>query len=264
MAGAANRRVLLTGRMAEEIGAPAQVSYKLRVACIALQPTKRDQAADVDRNASAVHAHELSGKQRRSQPRMEEPGRLEPRAVLPSKKYRQDRRPGMTDDAADGGAPGRVGHLEAGQPHVGDLAGRENEQHAAVLEPAQGVPHGADVDADRAAAAEGVDRDGQVPQLGNTVQQTIRHDFHIRPATQENVRHDDAFNAAEGVVADDDRRTFPGDALEILRFDEGLHVQAAQDFAHEKMGVALEPYLFIQGLALLQAEQLFDRTGHGG
>ena len=156
----------------------------------------------------------------------------------------------MTDDAADGGAPDRIGNLETGQPQVRNLAGREHEQHTAILEPAQGVPHGADIDAGRAAAAERVDRDGQIPQLGDAIQEKVRHDFHIRPTAEESVCHDDAFNPAERVVADDDCRAFPGDVLEILRFDDWPHIQSAQNLAHEKMGVALGPDLFIHGLCI--------------
>jgi len=205
--------LLPTGRVAQEIGAPAQVGDQLCGAGIALQPTKRDQAADIDRNPPAAHADKLPRQQRRSQPGMDQPGGLEPRAVVPPEKNRQDRRPGMADEAADGGAPGRIGNLEAGQFQVRDLPGREHEQHAAVLEPAHGFPHGADIDARRAAAAEQFDRDGQIPQLGDAIQENVRHDFHVRPAAQENVRQNDALNPSEGMVADDYGRTLPGNVL---------------------------------------------------
>jgi hypothetical protein len=151
----------------------------------------------------------------------------------------------MADDAADGGTPNRICDLETGQPQVRNLPGREHEQHTAVLEPAQGFPHGADIDASRAAAAERVDRDGQIPQLGDAIQENVRHDFHIGPATQESVHHDDAFNPAERVVPDDDGRAFPGDVLQILRFDDWPHIQSAQNLAHEEMGVALGSDLFM-------------------
>ena len=155
----------------------------------------------------------------------------------------------------------RIGNLETGQPQVRNLAGREHEQHTAVLEPAHGFPHGADIDAGRAAAVERVDRDCQIPQLGDAIQENVRHDFHIGPATQENVRHDDALYSAERVVADDNGRAFPGMFSKPSVLTTGPHIHSAQNLAHEKLGVALGPHLFIHGVALPQAEQMFYRTG---
>ena len=183
---------------------------------------------------------------------------------MPPEKHRQDRGCGMANEPADGGAPGRIGHLGRGHSQMRDLSGREYEQHAAILEPAQGLPHGTDVGANGPAAAERIDRDRQVPQRGDPIQEKIRHDFYIRSAAQKDVRHDDAFNPAERMIADDDGRAFLGNVLQVLRFDLGPHIHLTKNVAHEPVRIAFGRYLIIQRLALPQAEQMFERTGQDG
>ncbi len=143
---------------------------------------------------------------------------------------------------------------------MGDLSRRKDEQHAAAFKPVEGLPHGADIGANRSAAVERIDRDGQIAQLGDPIQKKVRHDFHIGPAAQENVRHDDAFNSAERMVANDDGRAFLRDILQILRFDLRPDIHVTEGFVHERMPIAMRLDPIIQCRALPQAEQMFQRT----
>src|SRR6266850_3081624 len=159
--------------------------------------------ADVDGDALAALAKEFAGKEEGAEAGMEQAGEVEEGAVLAAEKDREDGCAAAADEAGDGGAPADVGNFASAAIEGGDFAGREDGQSAAVFHEAHGGADGAEISRGCAFAAEGIDEEHGVADFGNDFEQMIGEHFHIGADALEDSGEDDAVEAPERVIGDD-------------------------------------------------------------
>src|SRR5690606_6793064 len=109
----------------------------------------------------------------RPETRMHQPGKLKERPVMPSEVHRHHRCLHAPDDAADGGAPLRIGNAARGEIEMRYFTGREHREQSPFLHPAYGLLHSPDVRARRFAGAERVHKDEMLAKPRNAMEYGI-------------------------------------------------------------------------------------------
>jgi hypothetical protein len=116
------------------------------------------------------------------------------------------------------------------------LAGRKDDEHAAVLEMAQRLAHRADVGGRGDVALERIDEDEQLAQLGDAVEQEVGHDLHVRPDRRQKRREHHALDPAERMIRHHDDRPGARDLGQIRLRDAIANLQILQAAVSEFFG----------------------------
>jgi hypothetical protein len=193
----------------------AQVKGEIAATLERREPPLGHDRADANLDARASLVEELPRQERGAQERVDEPRELEEGPVLPVEMNGQHRNLREADEILECFVPRSLHHLSALRIEVGDLAGREDAEHAARLQIADGRAQGSDVRRRRAAAPERIDEQERVAQRRDSSEEVVGQDLHVAAGSAEHRREHHPLDGPERVVGDHDAAARARDALEI-------------------------------------------------
>ncbi len=151
----------------------------------------------------------------------------------------------------------------AGMLVVGDLAGREDDQAAAGLEPAQGRAEPFEIGANRGFASEGIHGNQAVAQGCDAIEEVIAQNTGIRTDPLKQVAQDDAFSPAEGMIGHHDQRATGRYFGKIFGSNQIGHAQKAQHPAESRTAGLPRGQLHVQVVDRPDARHPFQHAiGH--
>ncbi len=217
--------------------------------------------AEAGFDAAATLVPQFVGEQGGSKARMNEAGDLKQGAVLAGKVERERSCPGLLNQSRRRGVPLRILDADAAEVEVGDFAGGENNQKAALRQPVDRGAERAGVGTTGAFVAEGVDQNQPVAHLRDSAEQGVGQDLDIWPDAVHQGHRGDPVDQAERVVGDNDNRAagrYPG---EIGRGDLQFDVELPEDVLREAGGGRRLGHGGVEGVKLFEVKKPAERAG---
>ncbi len=112
---------------------------------------------------------------------------------------------------------------------VRDFSGGKDAEHAAVLDPCQGLFQSAAIALDCSGAVQRVDKDAVLIEFGNVFEQEVGEHLHVGTHAGEQHCQHCAIEHAVGMIGDGDYRAFAWNALDVGIVDAQVDVHLAQE-----------------------------------
>ncbi len=243
----------------KEIGTEAQVADEVVAGGgVFFEVFVGEGRADDDLDSLAFEGEELAGEEDGAQEGVDEADGVEEEGVAAGEVEGDGGGACFTDEAGDLGGPFGVAYAEGLFVEAGDFARGEDEEHVAVFEPAEGFFDGADVGGGGAFGGEGVDEDEVVMHFVDGAEEVVGHGFDVGAQAVEQGEEEDAFDAAEGVVADDDNGAGLGDGCEVFGGIAVIDTKNEEGFFAEGHLGGEVPHAGVDSVHLAQAEDTFN------
>ena len=163
------------------------------------------------------------------QSRMDEPGALEKLRIASHEVHGHDGGARLAGNGGNGGRPRRIAHNPRLQIDAGNFSGRKDAQDMSLFKPADGIHERALVRRRRRLGSERIHENEALAHLRDESQEIIGHHLVIRADRTQNLDENNALDAAERMIGDNDDRSLLGNLGQIFRGNHGLNPHAIQN-----------------------------------